>query len=407
VSFGHGHNVRVFGAKGDWNEGSQTGTDDTLAIQAAIDRSLLVGGPVIIPPGTYKITQRPSVIYALQLRTNAHLVGLQRPTLRIVDDHAPPTSAPDYHALNADGGERRIRIEGIRFQGNNSPYDRAEVTGANAAISITGGAGGINIANYDFELLNCEFENLMGFAFHGIWEGSYNVRVSGNRIRQCSNGLNVNAAGQITDNYFEDTPGIEHFSPNVLIANNRFRRATNVAIAIAGGGTSLDGFICKGNVIESTVASDAGHDASGIIVGAGVRNCLLADNVLLDIDYIGLLIQGGGIPGPPPVTFPPPENVVIDGLLIRNCGNSGVVINSTPKQVSVANAHVTKCAIHALHVADVDGLWLRGGNYWRTDNSNQYDWNLGPAAKNLRIEENNDFRRGPSVIDPAATMLWY
>lgn len=51
------YSVKWFGAKGDWNEQASTGTDDTAAIQAAIDAAIADGGrEVWVPPGTYKIT---------------------------------------------------------------------------------------------------------------------------------------------------------------------------------------------------------------------------------------------------------------------------------------------------------------------------------------------------------------
>lgn len=43
-------NVRDFGAKGDWF------TDDTAAIQAAIDAAFAVGGGVFVPAGVYRLT---------------------------------------------------------------------------------------------------------------------------------------------------------------------------------------------------------------------------------------------------------------------------------------------------------------------------------------------------------------
>jgi polygalacturonase len=44
-------NVRDFGAKGDGV------TDDTQALQVAIDHAARFGGIVVFPPGTYVITQ--------------------------------------------------------------------------------------------------------------------------------------------------------------------------------------------------------------------------------------------------------------------------------------------------------------------------------------------------------------
>jgi hypothetical protein len=50
--------VRDFGAKGDSNIGASTGTDDTAAIQAAVDSIESQGGGIIFfPPGTYKVTE--------------------------------------------------------------------------------------------------------------------------------------------------------------------------------------------------------------------------------------------------------------------------------------------------------------------------------------------------------------
>jgi hypothetical protein len=55
--------VKDFGAVGDWNATSQTGTDDTAAVQAAIDYVLTRPDPrnggargIFFPPGNYKIT---------------------------------------------------------------------------------------------------------------------------------------------------------------------------------------------------------------------------------------------------------------------------------------------------------------------------------------------------------------
>lgn len=49
-------NVRWFGAQGDWNEATQTGTDDYDALQAAAAAiNVRKGGTLVFPPGTYRV----------------------------------------------------------------------------------------------------------------------------------------------------------------------------------------------------------------------------------------------------------------------------------------------------------------------------------------------------------------
>lgn len=407
MSFGHALNVRTapFLAKGDWNEGTLTGTDDTLAFQAAIDAAQGLGCPVVVPPGSYKITQRPGTTYAVQLRTGTHIYGVGRPTIRIADDVYEQLST-DYNAFQAVGGVSRVRIEGLRFQGNNSPYDRTQETGYNAAVCFTGHADGMTgaaVVNYDIEILNNEFLNLFGFACHGIYELNYNFRWNGNVIRQCSNGFNPNASGEITNNYFEDSPGIEHYSGNVLIANNRFRRATNIGIALGGGGALLDGVQCIDNIIESSISSGGGHAASGIAIGSGIRNVIVKGNCIFGTADVGLVMHNGGLD---PLVWAAMQDVLIDNMTIRGCGTNGIYITDGVGPVTIQNTRVTDTGSYALNVRGVNGLFLGRGNYWRTNHANATDWLLQEFAFNVTADESNDFRRKTSDFDPAATVLW-
>jgi hypothetical protein len=49
-------NIRDFGAVGDYNTDTETGTDDTSAIQAAIDHCFTTGQTLYLPAGNYRIT---------------------------------------------------------------------------------------------------------------------------------------------------------------------------------------------------------------------------------------------------------------------------------------------------------------------------------------------------------------
>lgn len=53
-------NIKWFGAKGDWNRGTLTGTDDTVAIQSALN-AVPYGGSVKFPSGEYLISSTVTV----------------------------------------------------------------------------------------------------------------------------------------------------------------------------------------------------------------------------------------------------------------------------------------------------------------------------------------------------------
>lgn len=74
-----GFNVKWFGAKGDANYDLSQGTDDTAAIQAALDHvSSIGGGTVFFPEGSYKVSSY------LTVHPFTTLVGTGRRTSRIV-----------------------------------------------------------------------------------------------------------------------------------------------------------------------------------------------------------------------------------------------------------------------------------------------------------------------------------
>jgi hypothetical protein len=78
-----GFNVKWFGAKGDANSDLSEGSDDTAAIQAALDHvNSIGGGKVFFPEGSYKVS---SYLTVYPFTT---LVGTGRRTSRIVGTHA-------------------------------------------------------------------------------------------------------------------------------------------------------------------------------------------------------------------------------------------------------------------------------------------------------------------------------
>jgi hypothetical protein len=106
-----GANVRDFGAAGDGI------TDDTAAIQAAINSWPAPGGPVFLPPGTYKVTS------TLVFRKSTRLVGssmsgpdgIAAPADVCVVDGSSITNAPIISA--AMGNSANITVEYLAIKG--------------------------------------------------------------------------------------------------------------------------------------------------------------------------------------------------------------------------------------------------------------------------------------------------
>ena len=74
-------NAKEFGAKGDYNPGTGSGTDDTAALAAAYSAAASAGAILFIPPGTYKFTSQllwdsaVNVIGANRQATTLYKVG--------------------------------------------------------------------------------------------------------------------------------------------------------------------------------------------------------------------------------------------------------------------------------------------------------------------------------------------
>jgi len=399
--------ARYYGLRGNWNEVSRTGQDDTAALQLALDEGAQQQRPVKLLPGMYKVAQLPGRPHAVELKTNMSLIGVGKPTIRISDDFWTP-GTDLYNCFCAYGGEHNILIEGIVFKGNNTPFDRAaSFNGANSAVMFRGHpeAGGL-LANYNCTVRNCEFMDMWGFSGHGLNENNYDIVWENNTQQRMGNGLNLNSMGRITGNLLEDCQGIEHASEQILISNNRFRRCSNNGISVAGTGNQLHGMVISGNVIESVVPSDGGHVGIGIIVGSGSQDVLITDNQIEGADYQGLLIHNAGLTDPP---WPRPDGIVVDGLIIHDCSNQGIWLKDNVTRISLSNCVVTGTGQHALYAFNVDGVTLGTGNYWRTGNVSEADINFYADARNVRVHESNDFRRRSSLFDPAAlaTMRWF
>lgn len=114
-------NVKDYGAAGD------DSTDDTEAIQAAINAAVAVGGTVLVPPGTYKITDALAVVGAVTITGTGtiHQVTSGKNGLTITGDdviingitltgrHTSATYASNESAIAANGASASAPLQRI------------------------------------------------------------------------------------------------------------------------------------------------------------------------------------------------------------------------------------------------------------------------------------------------------
>ncbi len=192
-------NVKDYGALGDGV------TDDTAAIQAAIDDAIATSNlsGVFFPPGTYQVSVTGlSVSAAAGFHVKGAGVGVS--ALRyITEDHADATSS----LMGISGLSSLVTVDGLELDGN-----RAGVTNAQNSSCVF-----IDDAS-QIEITQCYAHDSAG---HGVIIGSANettdVWVHHNRIIDCvgagdifDGAIQINVAAQITveDNDISSVIGV-------------------------------------------------------------------------------------------------------------------------------------------------------------------------------------------------------
>jgi len=169
-----GHNVLAYGAVGDYNEGADTGTNDTTAIQAAYTAASAAGGSgLVIFPGLhkYKITSTINVPHG------TWTVGMG--SLNAVSGPTPPTvfwrgsgGGAMFQQDNAGQNTAATRFENLKFAGG------INMTTANwAGKGIYFSGGGLDTGTI---IRECWF----GFLDNGIQidQGVTNAYIIGGRF---------------------------------------------------------------------------------------------------------------------------------------------------------------------------------------------------------------------------------
>ncbi|GEM_PF-2883039 len=165
-------NVRQYGAVGDGK------TDDTAAIQAAIDAVPASGGTVMFPPGTYIVAPKKTV--GIVVKSNLRLAGAGAASVLKIKDHLG-----DWQRLlsprTLEGSVENFTVEDLAFDSNilNNPeslINEKKNQSYQTFVHITSGK--------NLTVRRCRFA-----PYSGVWAVSFD----GQTIDTCA----------VTDSYFQ------------------------------------------------------------------------------------------------------------------------------------------------------------------------------------------------------------
>lgn len=137
-------NALDFGAKGDGS------TDDSSALQSALDAASQAGKPLVVPAGTYRLG------FHLVFRSNTTVFGYGATILRCYDKDSAGYGSTAW--LQPKSGEtvcRDIRIYGLDFNNNGQTYH------ASSQNVVTAGplTSGVSFRAKDIWFVDCTFRN--------------------------------------------------------------------------------------------------------------------------------------------------------------------------------------------------------------------------------------------------------
>lgn len=299
--------VKDKGATGDGH------TNDTAAIQAAVDQVKGSGGTVLVPAGTYMIDALASVNLGSQMTFRMD----KGATLK-----ALPNGEDGYNVLFVNG-QNHVNIVGGTLIG-----ERADHT------ATTGEWGmGINVSSSDSVVIDGVVSNEMwGDGFFISW-GASNVTVcsvfADHNRRQ---GLSVSGGSNILikDSTFQNTIGTWPQSgidiepdqglnaTNITVTNSKFLGNYGTGILVFGQGAPTTGITLSGNTV-------ANNSVGGGINLVTVSNSTVSGNTISDPNFGVQLTDGctndtvknNDITGPGVVNKDPGNGNVVTGNTVH------------------------------------------------------------------------------------------
>lgn len=233
-------NVLDFGATGDGV------TNDTAAIQAAIDFASAAGISIYFPAGTYSIVPATVQVWegagdlyvAFVMRSNMHLWSDKNATIKLANNCSTLASPKQLAMFFSNSQLSNLSFCGLTMDMNGlnnlmSPNAPASFARANQAmIFFSGTIGGVAARGDNGRIDSCQFLNTPGVTCIGLGQSnSVGVTISSNWwITNClfkNNGLDT-----------DDHSSIYALANNVVIQNNTFTADTMWPNGVSGNSGS-------------------------------------------------------------------------------------------------------------------------------------------------------------------------
>jgi parallel beta-helix repeat protein len=297
-------NVKNKGAEGNGS------TDDTTAIQAAINQVGGTGGTVLIPDGTYMIQAAPQGLYP---RSNMTIKMTSGAVLKAI-----PTSLEKYSILRIENVSN-VNVIGGKLQGEREQHQGTSGEHGNGLSVLSS----TNVA-------------IQGVTATDMWGDGFFVGRASKQITICSvvadnnrrqgmsivsgNGVIVkdsifkNTNGTLPQSGVQIEPDANLVVSNVQILNSQMLnnkgwgiKLTSPAVNSSINTVTLDGNTVAGNGVGT------GADGIGISRSSGHR---ISNNIVKLNHYAGISLVGGSL------------NNIVTGNTVSNNGASGVYQSS-------------------------------------------------------------------------------
>ena len=305
--------VRTFGAKGNG------ATNDTAAIQKAINSLPSTGGTVVIPPGTYGI----DAVTTLKLRSNVTLQMSPTTILGVI-----PNAAAHYEVLHI-GGVSNVNVNGGVLWGDRLTH------------KATSGEHGFGVA-----ILGASNVTVTGTASNNMWgDGFYvgNGPTFGSSLKTRS--TNIKLIDVTADN--NRRQGISVTSGKDISIVRAKLTNTNGAAPSAGIDVEPNGktdILQNISIVDTYTANNQGAGISlslGAILGTTTPISITVTNHTDDGSKQGMNISGGSgiIPGTVRVDNPIWKNSKTNALAIVGTDYRG--FSTTVNNAKVVNANTS------------------------------------------------------------------